>query len=301
MKKLKLKNKAYGRRGWKMGNKIKQFLLFPALLFLVVFSIGILIQGCGEKEKESKLPPAAKAEERKLPAIVITEPRFTELGTTSDAKITVAGLSVKELDSVKWENNRGGGGLANGTVNWRVPEVVLQPGENIIKISAKDSNTGEIYTSVVKVSYKPVDLLGTLTVKPATIYIDDQNEIIAEIPVTQHPKLNKNKVEIYRTYEDGKNMYILGLLTDDGNLINGDKAAGDNVWSRKFVLAKGQEGEVELKRVGQTADELSRLWGLFDKDVGQTISVRVSAYLLEDDGSFITVYSNKALMAVEKR
>ncbi len=284
-----------------MGNKIKQFLLFPALLFLVVFSIGILIQGCGEKEKESKLPPAAKAEERELPAIVITEPRFTELSTTSDAKITVAGLSVKELESVKWENNRGGGGLANGTVNWRVPEVVLQPGENTITISAKDSDTGEIYTSVVKVSYNPVDLLGTLSVKPATIYIDQQNEIIAEIPVTQHAKLNKNKVEIYRTYEDDKNMYILGLFTDDGNINNGDKAAGDNVWSCKFVLARGQEGEVDLKRVGQTADELSRLWGLFDKDVGQTISVRASAYLLEDDGSFTTVYSNKALMAVEKR
>jgi len=179
--------------------------------------------------------------------------------------------------------------------------VVLQPGENIITISAKDSNTGEIYTSVVKVSYKPVDLLGTLSVKPATIYIDQQNEIIAEIPVTPHAKLNKNKVEIYRTYEDGKNMYILGLLTDDGNTNNGDKAAGDNVWSCKFVLARGQEGEVELKRVGQTADELSRLWGLFDKDVGKTISVRASAYLLEDDGSFTTVYSNKALMAVEKR
>jgi hypothetical protein len=278
---------------------IKKYAVFHALLILVL-GLGFLITGCGDKEEESQ-PPQAKKEERQLPDIVITEPRFTELSTTSEPKITVAGLSVKELESVKWENNRGGDGLANGTVNWRVPEVVLQPGENIITISAKDSNTGEIYTSVVKVSYEPVDLLGTLSVKPATIYIDQQNEIIAEIPVTPHAKLNKNKVEIYRTYEDGKNMYILGLLTDDGNINNGDKAAGDNVWSCKFVLARGREGQVELKRVGQTADELSRLWGLSDTDVGQTISVRASAYLLEDDGSFTTVYSNKALMAVEKR
>ncbi len=281
-----------------MAVNIKKYAVFHGLLILVL-GLGFLIQGCGGKEEESQ-PPQAKKEERQLPDIVITEPRFTELSTTSEPKIRVAGLSVKDLESVKWENNRGGSGLAEGTVNWRVTEVVLQPGENIITISAKDSNTGEIYTSVVKVSYKPVDLLGTLSVKPATIYIDQQNEIIAEIPVTQHPKLNKNKVEIYRTYEDGKNMYILGLLTDDGNLNNGDKAAGDNVWSCKFVLARGQEGEVELKRVGQTADELSRLWGLFDKDVGKTISVRASAYLLEDDGSFTTVYSSKALMAVAR-
>jgi hypothetical protein len=287
------------KEGSTVAVNIKKYAVFHALLILVL-GLAFLIQGCGDKEEESQ-PPQAKKEERQLPDIVITEPRFTELSATSESKITVAGLSVKDLDSVKWENNRGGSGLAEGTVNWRVAEVVLQPGENIITISAKDSNTGEIYTSVVKVSYKPVDLLGTLSVKPATIYIDQQNEIIAEIPITQHPKLNKNKVEIYRTYEDGKNMYILGLLTDDGNIKNGDKAAGDNVWSCKFVLARGREGEVELKRVGQTADVLSRLWGLSDTDVGQTISVRASAYLLEDDGSFTTVYSNKALMAVEKR
>jgi hypothetical protein len=256
--------------------------------------------GCGE-QKEEPAPQAEKKEERELPAIVITEPRFTELGTTSESKISVAGLTVKELDSVNWENNRGGSGVAEGTINWRVPEVALQPGENIITISAKDSNTGEIYTAEVKVNYTPVELLGALTVVPKTIYIDDKNEMTVEIQVNPHPKLNKNKVEIYRTYEDGKNMYLLGLLTDDGNLINGDKAAGDGIWSCKFVLARGKEGEVQLKRVGQTADELSQLWGIFDRDVGKNISMRVSAYLLEDDGTYTTIYSDTALIGVTRR
>ena len=96
-------------------------------------------------------------------------------------------------------------------------------------------------------------------------------------------------------------MYLLGLLTDDGNPKNGDKVAADNTWSSKFILAKGKEGKVKLKRVGQTADELSQLWGLFDTDIGKKISVRVSAYLLEDDGSYTTIYSDTALTGVEKR
>jgi hypothetical protein len=279
-----------------MAIKIESNIVFHTLL-ICAFSFGLLIAGCGDKKEES----APQAEKRELPAIVITEPRFTELGTTSESKINVAGLSVKELESVNWENNRGGSGVAEGTVNWRVPGMALQPGENIITISAKDSNTGEIYTAEIKVNYKPVELLGTLIVTPNTIYIDAKNEMTVEIQVNPHPKLNKNKVEVYRTYEDGKNMYLLGLLTDDGNPKNGDKVATDNTWSCKFILAKGKEGEVQLKRVGQTADELSQLWGLFDKDIGKKISVRVSAYLLEDDGTYTTIYGDTALIGVEKR
>lgn len=282
-----------------MAIKRKSNLIFHTLLIFAL-SLGLLMAGC-EDQKEESAPQAEKKEERELPAIVITEPRFTELGTTSEPKISVAGLTVKELDSVNWENNRGGSGVAEGTINWRVPEVALQPGENIITISAKDSNTGETYTAEVKVNYKPVELLGALTVTPEKIYIDDKNEMTVEIQVNPHPKLNKNKVEVYRTYEDGKNMYLLGLLTDDGNLNNGDKAAGDNIWSCKFVLARGKEGQVKLKRVGQTADELSQLWGLFDKDIGKNISMRVSAYLLEDDGTYTTIYSDTALIGVTRR
>jgi hypothetical protein len=282
-----------------MAIKIKSNIVFHTLL-IFAFSLGLLIAGCGDK-KEEAAPQAEKKEERELPAIVITEPRFTELGTTSDSKVKLAGLSVKQLESVTWENSRGGSGVAEGTVNWRVPEVVLQPGENIITISAKDSNSGEIYTAAVKVVYKPVELLGALSVTPQTIYLDDKNEMTVEIQVNPHPKLNEKKVEVYRTYEDGKNMYLLGLLADDGNLNNGDKVAGDKIWSCKFILAKGKEGEVQLKRVGQTADELSQLWGLFDKDVGKKISVKVSAYLLEDDATFTTIYSNTALIDVKRR
>jgi hypothetical protein len=282
-----------------MAFKLKTNQIFPALLILT-FCFGLLIAGCGDKKEESA-PQAEKKEERELPAIVVTEPRFTELGTTSESQISVAGLSVKDLESVKWENNRGGNGVAEGTVNWRVPEVGLQPGENIITISAKDSNTGEIYSAEVKVVYTPVELLSALAVTPQTIYIGDKNEMTVEIQINPHPKLNKSKVEVYRTYEDGKNMYLLGLLSDDGNPKSGDKVAGDNTWSCRFILAKGKESEVQLKRVGQTADELSQLWGLLDKDVGKKISVRVSAYLLEDDGSFTTVYSDSALVGVQKR
>lgn len=281
-----------------MSIKMKKTLLSYTLLIFIL-NLGLIFPGCGAKEEEAEAPKVKKEEERELPSIVITEPRFTELDKCTVSTISVAGLTVKELESVKWENNRGGSGIAKGTINWRVPEVVLQPGENIITISAKDKNTGELYKSEVRVTYIPIELLRDLAVKPDTIFIDAENEVIATIKVKPDPKLKKDQVEIYRTYEDGKNMYLLGLLTDDGNVNNGDKIAGDNVWSCKFTLARGKDKKVGLKRVGQTADELSKLWGLFDKDVGEKISIRVSAYLLEKDGSFAATYSNQDYLSVK--
>ena len=124
-----------------MAFKIKTNQVFPAL-WIIPFCFGLLIAGCGDK-KEEPAPKSEKKEERELPAIVITEPRFTELGTTSESKITVAGLSVEELESVNWENNRGGKGVAEGTVNWRVPEVDLQPG---------DPEAYEIFFSYIRIT-----------------------------------------------------------------------------------------------------------------------------------------------------
>lgn len=283
-----------------MTPKNKKNILLQTLLILML-SMGMLLQGCGGKEEETQSQPTVKEEERELPAIVITEPRFTELDKTTSSTISLAGLTVKNLESIQWKNDRGGSGIANGTINWRVPEVTLQPGENTITISARDLDTGEVYTTQLKVTYELVELLGNLIIKPDTIYIDEKNEMVAQISITPNPKLNKNKVEIYRTYKDGKNMYLLGLLTDNGDLKNGDQVANDNIWSRKFVLTRGKEAQEGLKRVGQTADELSQLWGLFDKDVGTQISLRVDAYLLEKDESFATIYSNIASVHVQKR
>jgi len=275
--------------------------MIGVISFILLLIGGLNVTGCGEKEEQTRVSQTAGKEERELPSIVITEPRFTGLNKVSEPIISLAGLTVKDLESVDWQNDRGGGGVARGTINWRVPEVLLQPGVNTITISAKDKNSGEIYTSQLSITYEPVELLGELRVRPDTIYIDEPNEMTVEITVKPDPRINRDKVEIYRIYEDGKNMYLLGLLTDDGSIDSGDQTAGDGVWASKFTLTRGTESQSGLKRVGQTADELSILWGLADRDVGRQIRLRVSTYLLEDDGSYTTTSSNIVPVRVEKR
>ena len=123
---------------------------------------------------------------------------FTELDKCTVSTVSLAGITVKELESVKWENNRGGSGTAKGTINWRVPQVVLQPGENIITICAKDKNTGELYKTEVKVTYVPVELLGDLSVKPDIFNVGNSSKspksTTSKIPLSWSYKLGPRKI-----------------------------------------------------------------------------------------------------------
>ena len=42
------------------------------------------------------------------------------------------------LASVTWSNDQGGNGIASGMTNWSVANIVLQPGDNVITVTATD-------------------------------------------------------------------------------------------------------------------------------------------------------------------
>ena len=93
---------------------------------------------------------------RELPDIVITEPRFVGEGKIlKTSPIELAGLTFSDIDAIYWTNNRGGSGIAEGTINWRIRGVDLQPGDNTLTISAKDRSTGRMYRTELKVTYIP--------------------------------------------------------------------------------------------------------------------------------------------------
>jgi hypothetical protein len=58
------------------------------------------------------------------------------------------------LTQVSWSNNRGGSGTAAGTTNWSVSGIVLQPGANVITVTALDSS-GNTAQAVLSATYIP--------------------------------------------------------------------------------------------------------------------------------------------------
>jgi hypothetical protein len=49
---------------------------------------------------------------------------------------------------VTWANNRGGSGTAAGTTSWAASGIVLQPGTNVLTVTARDAAANTATTSV---------------------------------------------------------------------------------------------------------------------------------------------------------
>ena len=130
----------------------KFFLSF----IIIIIASGFAISGCKETRGGLKGSAVLKEAGRELPDIVITEPRFVGEGKIlKTSPIELAGLTFSDIDAIYWTNNRGGSGIAEGTINWRIRGVDLQPGDNTLTISAKDRSTGRMYRTELKVTYIP--------------------------------------------------------------------------------------------------------------------------------------------------
>jgi len=72
--------------------------------------------------------------------ITITNPANADSIATPDFVVNFIGTveSATEVKMVKWSNDRGGSGIANGKENWATGNIVLQFGVNNITITATD-------------------------------------------------------------------------------------------------------------------------------------------------------------------
>jgi hypothetical protein len=83
------------------------------------------------------------------PRIFITVPASNPFATTSST-VNLSGTASgnRALREIHWYNYRGGSGIAIGTTNWSINQISLQPGTNIIEVTAWDSAWNRKSTSI---------------------------------------------------------------------------------------------------------------------------------------------------------
>ncbi|PYM70781.1 MAG: hypothetical protein DME03_20605, partial [Candidatus Rokuibacteriota bacterium] len=74
------------------------------------------------------------------PTATITSPTSNPTYTTSSSPLTLGGTAADNVgvSQVTWANNRGGSGTATGTTSWTASGIVLQPGINVLTVTARD-------------------------------------------------------------------------------------------------------------------------------------------------------------------
>src|SRR5947208_14868369 len=75
------------------------------------------------------------------PTVAITSPTFGATFNTSNALLTLGGIATDSVGVTRmtWANSRGGSGKAIGTTSWMANGIGLQPGTNVLTVTAQDA------------------------------------------------------------------------------------------------------------------------------------------------------------------
>ena len=92
------------------------------------------------------------------PTVAITSPSGTGTYTATASPLTVSGTSSDNVavTTVTWSSDRGGSGTATGTTAWSAAGIVLQPGTNVITVTARDA-ANNVATAILTVTYNAPD------------------------------------------------------------------------------------------------------------------------------------------------
>src|SRR6185295_13874303 len=88
------------------------------------------------------------------PTVGISAPTGAATYTTNASPLTLGGSASDNVGvtQVTWTNDRGGSGTATGTTSWSATGIVLQPGVNVLTVTARDAANNPA-TATLTVTY----------------------------------------------------------------------------------------------------------------------------------------------------
>src|SRR4029453_13649937 len=162
------------------------------------------------------------------PTVAITTPTTASTYTTTTSPLALGGTAADNVGvtQVTWSNNQGGSGTATGTTSWSVGAIVLQPGTNVLTVTARDA-ANNTATATLTVTFT-----GTDTTGPAVaITSHTNNQTVAVSPIT-----------VAGTASDsGRGNNGISSVTVNGAAASGGTAVGSAPpdWSRSLTLSPG--------------------------------------------------------------
>ena len=88
------------------------------------------------------------------PQIAIATPTAASTYSTGTSSLTLGGTASDNVGvtQVTWSNDRGGSGTATGTASWTASGIVLQSGQNVLTVTARDA-AGNTAVDTLTVTY----------------------------------------------------------------------------------------------------------------------------------------------------
>lgn len=129
------------------------------LLLAALLAVGVSLLGCSAEDTETgsdtDTTSTGGRQNQTRPVVVISTPTTADSYTAPQSTVALAGTASAtggNIVEVVWSSSRGSGGKASGTVSWTASGVGLEPGTNVITVTARDS-TGSTGSSSLIITY----------------------------------------------------------------------------------------------------------------------------------------------------
>jgi len=215
-------------------------------------------------------------------SIFLESPTYETNFTSDSNPVPLSGMGDGPVGTITWKNvTTGQSGTVTGKESWSAL-VSLQEGDNQIEITARSSEGGEDVIMPLTVTYNTSVKFASLAqlIPDAGFVGQTYDDVYVRVAIDE-TTLDPTSVKLYSLDDLGNKADMLGTLTDDGNINNGDEIQGDGIYSAKISLTSPTIDLIDMRifasddqaKEAKTAvssfvfiDELS------DKDLSQQIA-----------------------------
>lgn len=178
------------------------------------------------------------------PTLQITSPTFFDGISGASPTITLGGLAFDDegVDGMAWSNDRGGGASVVPGTEWTIADVPLQPGDNLLRVTATDAD-GNVSEDVLVATYNLNGIVfdGVPVASPDGLFVGERFEVRVRQAIAVHPDLDPESVRLSRIMPTSAPSPV-GTMSDDGNLAKGDEIQADGVYTGMIGLGSVRSG-----------------------------------------------------------
>lgn len=178
------------------------------------------------------------------PTLQITSPTFFDGISGASPTITLGGLAIDDegVVGMAWTNDRGGGASVAPATEWTIADVPLQPGDNLLSVTATDAD-GNVSEDVLVATYNVNGIVfdGVPVATPDGLFVGESVEVRVRQAIAVNPDLDPESVRLARVTATTSPSPV-GVMSDDGDLAKGDEIQSDGVYTGTVGLGSVKPG-----------------------------------------------------------
>ncbi|MBM4356026.1 MAG: hypothetical protein FJ109_19930, partial [Deltaproteobacteria bacterium] len=152
----------------------------------------------------------------------ILAPAPTRWAQVPGGSIGLAGLVVGKPDTIIWESSAGEAGNAVGDLFWATQKINLDPGDNVVKVTAVKGN--EETTDYIRIVYNQAFMFGSpIQIRPRATFVNTNTTLIFTIDMGLYSNYTGSTLKFCECTEEGECIKDVDKFLDNGNMGNGDE------------------------------------------------------------------------------